>query len=168
MSMRVPPKPCSMNAAVAPLRIAWRLASLRGRPALAAGAAPGAIDCLLDHFDTYRYRFKPPAAPPGRGETYAAARRLLRGGGRRPERAAETPMSYVDTEELRRCIQPGRVHRRVYTDPAIFDLEMERIFGRAWIYIGHESQVKNPGDYWQARIGQKPVVMTRHTDGKIY
>ncbi|HEX7008200.1 MAG TPA: Rieske 2Fe-2S domain-containing protein [Alphaproteobacteria bacterium] len=77
-------------------------------------------------------------------------------------------MSYVDTEELRRCIQPGRVHRRVYTDPAIFDLEMERIFGRAWIYIGHESQVKNPGDYWQARIGRKPVVMTRHTDGKIY
>ena len=39
-------------------------------------------------------------------------------------------------------IRPGRAHRRVYTDPAIFSLEMEKIFGSAWIYVGHESQVK--------------------------
>ena len=45
-------------------------------------------------------------------------------------------------------VKPGSVHRRLYTDPAIFELEMERIFGTAWIYIGHESQVKKPGDYF--------------------
>ena len=36
-------------------------------------------------------------------------------------------------------VRDDRVHRSVYTDPAIFDLEMDRIFGRAWIYVGHES-----------------------------
>ncbi|HVO16554.1 MAG TPA: Rieske 2Fe-2S domain-containing protein [Alphaproteobacteria bacterium] len=77
-------------------------------------------------------------------------------------------MTSISTAELRRLVQPGRVHRRVYTDPAIFDLEMERIFGRQWIYVGHESQVKNPGDYVQGRIGRKPVAMTRHSDGKVY
>src|SRR5437667_1366163 len=53
------------------------------------------------------------------------------------------PMSSIDTEEIAALIRPGRVHRRVYTDPAIFNLELEKIFGSAWIYVGHESQVKN-------------------------
>ncbi|MCW5772551.1 MAG: Rieske 2Fe-2S domain-containing protein [Rhodospirillaceae bacterium] len=45
---------------------------------------------------------------------------------------------------------------------------MERIFGRTWLYVGHESQVKNPGDFVTARMGANPVVVSRHTDGKIY
>ena len=50
-------------------------------------------------------------------------------------------------DKLAQLIEPGRVHRSVYTDPGIFDLEMERIFGRAWIFVGHESQIPNEGDY---------------------
>ena len=38
-------------------------------------------------------------------------------------------------------VEPGRVHRRIYTDPAIFELEMSRIFGASWTYVGHESQI---------------------------
>lgn len=71
-------------------------------------------------------------------------------------------------DSIRRLVQPGKVHRSLYTDPAIFDLEMERIFGRTWLYVGHESQVKNPGDFIATRLGPKAVVMSRHTDGKIY
>ena len=52
-------------------------------------------------------------------------------------------------------VRPDSVHKRVYTDPAIFALEMERIYGRAWIYVGHESQVKAPGDYHTTRIGDQ-------------
>ena len=75
-------------------------------------------------------------------------------------------MTVLD-DELSRLIAPGRVHRQLYTDPAIFELEMERIFGAAWIYIGHESQVKKPGDYFATQIGRQPVVMVRDADGKV-
>ena len=69
--------------------------------------------------------------------------------------------------DLSQFIQPGRVHRQIYTDPAIFELEMERIFGSAWIYVGHESQVKKPGDYARSFIGRKPVVLVRDAGGNI-
>jgi benzoate/toluate 1,2-dioxygenase alpha subunit len=65
-------------------------------------------------------------------------------------------------------IGDNRVHRSVYEDPAIFELEMARIFHRAWVYVGHDSEVPEPGDYVTRRIGRKPVVMSRHDDGEIY
>jgi phenylpropionate dioxygenase-like ring-hydroxylating dioxygenase large terminal subunit len=73
----------------------------------------------------------------------------------------------VSHEHLRDFVRPGRVHRRLYTDPAIFDLEMERIFGTAWIYLGHESQIRKPGDYLTTRLGKKPVVLVRDADGAV-
>src|SRR6476659_10397703 len=69
---------------------------------------------------------------------------------------------------LSRLVEPERVHRRVYVDPDVFELEMDRIFGRAWIYVGHDSQVPNPGDYVTTQVGRQPVVMARHTDGQVY
>lgn len=77
-------------------------------------------------------------------------------------------MPDYSTQSLARLVQPDRVHRNLYTDPAIFALEMERIFERIWIYVGHESQVRNPGDFFATRIGTKPVVMSRHSDGRVY
>ena len=71
-------------------------------------------------------------------------------------------------DDLSAFIRDDRVHRRLYTDPDLFELELERIFGRAWIYVGHESQVKNPGDFYTTRIGRQPVLMVRHEDGEIY
>ena len=43
--------------------------------------------------------------------------------------------------ELRRLVRADSVHRSVYTDRAIFDLEMDRIFGRTWVYVGHDSRL---------------------------
>jgi len=73
-----------------------------------------------------------------------------------------------DIETIRSLVGSDRVHRDVYIDPALFELEMERIFGRAWIYVGHESQVKKAGDYIATAIGRQPVVMSRHGDGTIH
>jgi phenylpropionate dioxygenase-like ring-hydroxylating dioxygenase large terminal subunit len=64
-------------------------------------------------------------------------------------------------------VQPDRVHKSVYADPQIFELEMDRIFGRAWIYVGHESQVPNVGDYAQALIGREKLFMIRDADGHV-
>jgi len=61
-------------------------------------------------------------------------------------------------------IEPGRVHRDVYTDPELFELEIERIFGRAWVFVGHDSQIPNPGDYITTEIGRQPVILIRHKD----
>ena len=46
-----------------------------------------------------------------------------------------------DASTLRELVRDDRVHRRVYTDPDVFALEMDRLWGYAWIYVGHESQV---------------------------
>ena len=74
----------------------------------------------------------------------------------------------ISNEEISRLVRPDGVHKRVYTDPEIFDLEMKRIYGQAWIYIGHDSQVKNPGDYHTTRIGDQDVVMVRGAGGDIH
>jgi phenylpropionate dioxygenase-like ring-hydroxylating dioxygenase large terminal subunit len=71
------------------------------------------------------------------------------------------------TTDLAQCIAPGRVRRELYTDPAIFDLEMERIFYTAWVYVGHESQIRQPGDYFATHMGRKPVVMVRDMEGVV-
>src|SRR5882762_9221243 len=72
-----------------------------------------------------------------------------------------------DTRALERLVEPDRVHRDVYTDPEVFQLEMERLWARTWIYAGHASQVPNAGDFITVDIAAKPVIMVRHTDGTI-
>jgi len=76
-------------------------------------------------------------------------------------------MSASGPERLAMLVQPDRVHRSVYADPALFDLEMERVFGRAWLVLGHESQVKAPGDYFTTRMGREPVVVVRQDNNEI-
>lgn len=67
--------------------------------------------------------------------------------------------------DLTALVAPDRVHRSVYTDPAIFDAEMERVFRRTWLFIGHESQIPNPGDFLTMTLARQPVVFVRHRDG---
>ena len=76
-------------------------------------------------------------------------------------------MAYSE-EQLAAMVRGDSVHRGVYTDPAIFDMEMERIYGRAWIYVGHESQVPRTGDYHTTRLGDQDVLMVRAADGRVH
>ena len=69
---------------------------------------------------------------------------------------------------VRDLVRETEVHRDVYVDREIFDLEMEHLFANTWIYVGHDSQVPNAGDYFGTTIGKQPVLMVRHTDGEVY
>jgi len=68
---------------------------------------------------------------------------------------------------LRDLVRPDRVHRSLYRDPAIFELEMANLFGRAWLYVGHESQIPEPGDFLTLTLARQPVVLARHKDRSL-
>lgn len=65
-------------------------------------------------------------------------------------------------------VHPDRVHRRVYTDPAIFDHEMRRIFRSTWVYLGHESEIPKEGDFKTTTLGRQPVIVSRDDDGRVH
>jgi benzoate/toluate 1,2-dioxygenase subunit alpha len=70
-------------------------------------------------------------------------------------------------EPISRLVEPERVHSSVYTDPSIFELELERIFYRSWVYIGHESQLPEPGDFVTGYIARQPILLIRDGGGII-
>ncbi len=74
----------------------------------------------------------------------------------------------LSRNEIQSLVRPDHVHRRAYADPEVFALEQERIFGRLWIYVAHESQLRNPGDFVRTQLAQHEVLVTRNQDGKIY
>jgi benzoate/toluate 1,2-dioxygenase subunit alpha len=72
-----------------------------------------------------------------------------------------------DPRALQALVEDDRVHRDVYIDPEVFQLEMERLWSRAWIYVGHASQVPQAGDFITVDIAAKPLILVRHTDGAV-
>jgi phenylpropionate dioxygenase-like ring-hydroxylating dioxygenase large terminal subunit len=65
-------------------------------------------------------------------------------------------------------VQHDRAHRRIYTDPAIFALEQKHIFGRVWLYVAHESELRTDGDFVASRMAGLPVLVTRDGEGMIH
>ncbi len=80
-----------------------------------------------------------------------------------PVRRGSTAALY-DWDEL---VQEDRVHRLIYTDPAIFEAEMTHIFGGTWVYLAHESQIPNDNDYITGRLGLRPLIIVRDANGKV-
>jgi nitrite reductase/ring-hydroxylating ferredoxin subunit len=64
-------------------------------------------------------------------------------------------------------VRDHEVHRSVYTDPAIFKLEMKQVFGKAWLYLAHESEMPEAGDYVVRHMGTQAVILTRSKSGAI-
>lgn len=61
----------------------------------------------------------------------------------------------------------GLVHRTLFTDPAIFEEEMTKIFGGTWVFLLHEAEIPNPHDFSTITVGRRPTIVTRTADGKI-
>src|SRR5678816_3418950 len=62
----------------------------------------------------------------------------------------------------------GKIDRRIFSDRAVYDDEMEKIFGRAWLMIGHESLVPRPDDFFHTYMGEDPVILTRDGRGDLH
>ena len=69
---------------------------------------------------------------------------------------------------LEDLVAEDRFHSDLYVDPDIFDLEMERIYRRTWVWVAHESEIANVGDYKATQVGQTPVIVTRSKDGSVH
>ncbi|GAA4857450.1 benzoate 1,2-dioxygenase large subunit [Saccharopolyspora rosea] len=61
-----------------------------------------------------------------------------------------------------------RANRRIFTDERLFELEMTYLFEGNWVYLAHDSQIPNPGDYVTTHIGRQPVVITRDKHGELH
>ena len=74
---------------------------------------------------------------------------------------------HYDTGRIRALVRPDSVHRDVYLDPVLFQLELKRIFARAWHYLCHESRLPRSGDYLTADIAGNPVIVIRGEDNLV-
>ncbi len=61
-----------------------------------------------------------------------------------------------------------KVHRDVFRDQDIFDLEMEHIFEATWIFVGLASQVPDPHDFITTWVGRQPVIVSRDSKGELH
>jgi fatty-acyl-CoA synthase len=78
------------------------------------------------------------------------------------------PAESAEESRYDRLIRSDRVHGSLYTDPAIFAAELRKIWFTTWVFVGHESEVPQPGDYVRRQLATQDVIMTRDRDGGLH
>jgi len=75
----------------------------------------------------------------------------------------------VTTHRVRNLIdlEKGTISRDVFVSEDLYKQELERVFARTWLFVGHESQVPNPNDFFVSRMGEESVILTRDRQNNI-
>lgn len=70
---------------------------------------------------------------------------------------------------IERCIAPDAswIKPDIFANEELYALEQERIFGRCWLLLGHESQLPGPGSFFRTHMGQEQVLVTRSPQGDV-
>ncbi|MTD55644.1 aromatic ring-hydroxylating oxygenase subunit alpha [Amycolatopsis pithecellobii] len=69
----------------------------------------------------------------------------------------------VDDMESSRFV----VHRRTMTDAELFECERRLVFDRCWLYLGHESEIREPHSFQTRTLAGRPLLMLRQADGRV-
>ncbi|WP_227378191.1 aromatic ring-hydroxylating oxygenase subunit alpha [Haladaptatus halobius] len=56
---------------------------------------------------------------------------------------------------------------KYFTDPEIFELEKDKIFGQYWVYAGHANCIKEAGQYFTRTVGERQLIIVRGHDGEV-
>ena len=73
----------------------------------------------------------------------------------------------VNLESIVEAVNDGMIPPAIYSDEEIFRLERERVFGRSWMYLAHESEIPEPGDYVVRRIVEDSFIVVRDEHGEV-
>lgn len=73
-----------------------------------------------------------------------------------------------DLAGMLHTVRQGFVPAHAYNDEAVFALERERLFGRAWVFLAHESEVPHAGDFVMRSILGDPFLVTRDEQGRVH
>lgn len=65
-------------------------------------------------------------------------------------------------------LEDGLLPMKVYNDEEIYEAELRRVFGQNWVFIGHETEIPEPGDYAQRYIGKDPFIFVRGEDEEVH
>ena len=65
-------------------------------------------------------------------------------------------------------VHTGLISREIFVNEAIYQQEQEQVFTRAWLFVGHESQVPRPGDFFVSCMGEESVILTRDSQHQPY
>jgi phenylpropionate dioxygenase-like ring-hydroxylating dioxygenase large terminal subunit len=65
-------------------------------------------------------------------------------------------------------VENGFISREIFVDANIYRQELDKVFTRAWLLVGHESLVPNPGDFYTSRMGEESVILCRDKKGEIH
>ncbi|GGN95126.1 MULTISPECIES: aromatic ring-hydroxylating oxygenase subunit alpha [Haloarcula] len=82
--------------------------------------------------------------------------------GNRAERAEEL------IEQTGEALDDGKHPMRIFNDDGIYERELQRIFAKTWNFIGHESELEEPGDYARRYIGEDPYIFVRDEEGELH